>query len=89
MPECLTDGNGTGTCTVCTQPVNGGFEVYGRQMRDGTPVIALHSTSDRDHNVCDLCNRPVHFRCSQHPNSGYCNDCHDKVQHAHVGTSNH
>ena len=89
MPEYLPEASGIGTCTACKQPVNGGFEVHGRRLRNGTPLITVNSTPDRDHNVCDLCNRTVHFRCSAYPDSGYCDDCYAKVERATQQPSNH
>jgi len=77
--ERLPGGNGAGSCAACGQLVNGSVEVYEQRLRDGTPVIVLGLTPDRDHNVCDLCNRVVHFRCSQHPDTGFCDDCYAQV----------
>lgn len=70
-------------CSVCMREVQGGFEVYERTMRDGTPMIAIDTTPDRNYNVCDLCNRVVHFVCSRDPDSGYCDSCLDKLEAYH------
>jgi hypothetical protein len=35
-------------------------------------------TPDRDLNVCDACNDMVHFKCSAHPATGYCDRCFEK-----------
>ncbi len=67
-------------CYVCGQEVQGGFEVHERTMRDGTPVIAIDATPDRNYNVCDFCNIVVHFACSRDPESGYCDPCLDKLE---------
>jgi hypothetical protein len=61
-------------CSVCEQPVQGGFEVF-RYSRLGVPRIEIESTPDRNFNVCDWCDKMVCFRCSDHPDSGFCNDC--------------
>ena len=65
-------------CEVCSKPVRGGFDVYEQEDWDGTPMIVVDSTPDRDYNVCDLCNKIVHFRCSAFPDDGYCDECYDK-----------
>lgn len=66
-------------CEVCGQPTRGGFENYERTLKDGTPMIVVDTTPDRNFNVCDLCNKVVHFRCSMHPETGYCDECLEKV----------
>ena len=66
-------------CTVCGKPTRGGFETHTSTRKDGTPVIAVDGTPDRNFNVCDLCNDVVHFRCSQWPESGYCDKCCEKM----------
>jgi hypothetical protein len=89
MPEFLTSADDGGTCIACKQSVRGGFEVFSRKLRNGTPLIVVDSTPDRDHNVCDLCNRTVHFHCSAYPDSGYCDDCYAKVERATQQPSSH
>src|SRR5437588_13132346 len=37
-------------CTVCGDATRGGFEVHTRTQEDGTPVIAVDATPDRDFN---------------------------------------
>jgi len=66
-------------CTICGESTRGGFAVLPQPWpNDGdTLLIAIDSTPDRDFNVCDLCNDVVHFRCSKHPESGYCDKCYD------------
>jgi hypothetical protein len=61
-------------CSVCEEPVKGDFEVFS-YSRLGVPVVEVESTPDRNFNVCDWCNKTVCFRCSDHPDSGFCNDC--------------
>jgi hypothetical protein len=66
-------------CSVCKEPVKGGFNVLDTEAVDGEKmIIAIVDTPDRDFNDCDACNTRVHFRCSQHPASGYCDRCFDK-----------
>jgi hypothetical protein len=60
---------------VCKEDCKGGFDVWDKTRKDGTFNIAIDSTPDRDFYVCDLCNDVVHFRCSRHPESGYCDTC--------------
>ena len=60
-------------------PVKGGFNVLGMEAGDGEgATIAVVGTRDRDFNDCDACNARVHFRCSRHPASGYCDRCFEK-----------
>jgi hypothetical protein len=59
--------------------VVGGFTIRDSEPEDGGPfIIAIASTADRDFNVCDACNDVVHFGCSKHPKSGYCDRCFEK-----------
>jgi len=69
-------------CTECGKECRGGFEVYSRELADGTPEIVVDSTPDRNFNVCDACNRVTCFTCSIDADSGYCNDCYLIVRHA-------
>jgi hypothetical protein len=57
-------------CSVCNKEVQGGFEVYERTLKDGTPMVVIDGTPDRNFNVCDLCNETVCFKCSEEPESG-------------------
>jgi hypothetical protein len=66
-------------CSVCNKEVQGGFEVYERTLKNGTPMVVIDGTPDRNFNVCDLCNETVCFECSEEPESGYCNRCLHKV----------
>ena len=59
-------------CAVCNEPVIGGFDVYSRPEKN---LIVIDSTPDRNFNICDLCNKCVHFRCSKAPETGYCDEC--------------
>jgi len=66
-------------CAVCKKEVQGGFDVSTKDDEDGKFTIEIQETADRDFNDCDLCNTRVHFRCSRHPESGYCDDCYRKL----------
>ena len=65
-----------GNCSVCGKPVVGGFTFQESEAKDGEPfTIEIAGTPDRDFNVCDACNDLVHYRCSKHPKTGYCDRC--------------
>lgn len=64
-------------CTVCSKPVRGSFMVIEGEWGDEF-TISISSTPDRDFNVCDGCNDTVHFKCSKHPATGYCDGCFEK-----------
>ncbi len=66
-------------CVVCGEACSGDFEVWSKERKDGTFVIAVDTTPDRNFNVCDLCNDTVHFRCSTDPDTGLCDKCLSKV----------
>lgn len=66
-------------CSVCHAETRGGFQGFEDVLYDGTPIIGYCATPDRDFNVCDVCNAVVHFRCSKHPESGYCDPCFTEV----------
>ena len=66
-------------CSVCNKPTIGGFTVQESESKDGDKfVIAIAGTPDRDFNDCDACNARVHYRCSKHPSTGYCDRCFEK-----------
>jgi len=66
-------------CSVCREPVAGGFTVQGSEASDGRQfTIEIAGTPDRDFNDCDACNTRVHYRCSKHPKTGYCDRCFEK-----------
>ena len=66
-------------CSVCEKPVAGGFTVQESESSDGEQfIIKIEGTPDRDFNVCDACNDMVHYRCSKHPKTGYCDRCFEK-----------
>jgi len=65
-------------CSVCKEPVRGGFETFS-YLRLGEPVIEVTGTPDRNFNVCDLCNATICYRCSESPETGYCNECYRMV----------
>jgi hypothetical protein len=64
-------------CSVCKKPVRGGFDVIEGDSHRGF-TVAIMGTADRDHNVCDACDETVHFKCSKHPETGYCDRCFEK-----------
>jgi hypothetical protein len=64
-------------CSVCSKPVKGGFDVT-EGTRGEEFTIEIVGTPDRDFNVCDACNDIVHFKCSKHPETGYCDRCFEK-----------
>ncbi len=67
-------------CFVCDKRNHGGFEVAKYEKRaGGVLMITARATNDLDHIVCARCYRGVHFRCSKHPDSGFCDDCYDKA----------
>jgi hypothetical protein len=61
-------------CAVCNGPVKGGFETLS-YLRLGIPVTEVTSTPDRNFNLCSLCGTTICWACSQHPDSGCCNEC--------------
>ena len=66
-------------CSVCGKPTGGSLRVLETGSKDGDEaIIVVVGTTDRDFNVCDACNDVVHFRCSKHPNTGYCDRCFEK-----------
>jgi hypothetical protein len=70
-----TDTTSAELCSVCTEPVKGGFEVF-RYSRLGIPRIELEPTPDTNFIVCDSCSNVVCYDCLDRPDSGICNDCH-------------
>jgi hypothetical protein len=63
-------------CSICSEPVVGGYTVRASEAADAGPfAIEIVGTPDRDFNDCDVCNTRVHFRCSKHPETGYCDPC--------------
>ena len=67
-------------CVACDKKVCGGFEVTKYEKRPGgLLMITAVATKDLDHVVCARCYRSVHFRCSKHPDSGFCDGCYDKA----------
>ena len=67
-------------CSVCKKECRGGFEVYERTRKDGTAMVVIDTTPDRNYNVCDYCNEIVCFMCSEEPESGLCNKCLRRVR---------
>ena len=63
-------------CSICSEPVVGGYTVLDSEPADGGRfLIEIVGTPDRNFNDCDVCNTRVHFRCSRHPETGYCDRC--------------
>jgi hypothetical protein len=62
-------------CELCGREVHGDILVRNGELPDGTWVVALVSTPDRDWIACDSCNATVCHQCCQYPESGYCNAC--------------
>jgi hypothetical protein len=61
-------------CSVCKEPVEGGFEAF-TYSRLGVPRIEVEPIPGTNFIVCDWCNKTYCFRCTDHPDSGFCNDC--------------
>lgn len=61
-------------CSVCSVDVEG--EIYVSQDElNGTCIIRMESSPDRDWIACDSCNVIVCHRCTAYPESGYCDNC--------------
>jgi hypothetical protein len=73
----MQDQESGDVCSVCKKSVKGGFGVIEEDAGDGF-TIEISATPDRDFNVCDACNDVVHFACSRHPETGYCDRCFEK-----------
>jgi hypothetical protein len=67
-------------CEVCLREVRGGFEVHERTLKDGTPMVVIDGTPDRNFIVCDLCNKLVCFGCGGSPDTGYCFECQQRIE---------
>jgi len=66
-------------CSVCGKEVRGDFTVQESEAKNADSfAIVIAGTPDRDFNDCDGCNTRVHWRCSKHPESGYCDRCFEK-----------
>jgi hypothetical protein len=75
----MKDKQSTERCSVCGKETVGDFTVRKTDARDGAGfTIAIIGSSDRDFNDCDGCNARVHWRCSKHPETGYCDRCFEK-----------
>jgi hypothetical protein len=62
-------------CEVCGREVRGDIDVADGELPDGTWLVLLTSTPDRDWILCDGCNKLVCHDCSEHPKTGYCDSC--------------
>lgn len=67
-------------CELCGREVQGEIVVGERELTDGTPVITMNSTANRDWICCDSCNALVCHPCCHYPDSGYCDVCIEKYQ---------
>jgi len=65
-------------CQLCGREVTGRIDVHAFALRDGTPVISMDSTPDRDWICCDSCNAILCHNCCKYPQSGYCDGCIEK-----------
>ena len=81
----MQDQESGDVCSGCKKPVKGGFDVVEGEGDEGF-TIAIVATPDRDFNVCDGCNEVVHFACSHHPATGYCDRCFEKYDLEDTGT---
>jgi hypothetical protein len=62
-------------CEVCGKRVKGSLTVTEGRPLPGVGVVLIEETPDRDHIVCDGCNRVVCRKCCGRPEGGYCDDC--------------
>ena len=75
----MQNKNSNEVCSVCGKEVKGEFTVQVTESLDGAGVaIEIADDPQRDFNDCDGCNARVHWRCSKHPKSGYCDTCFDR-----------
>ncbi len=61
-------------CQLCGKDVMGDVFVSEDEV-NGTCIIRMESSPDRDWIACDSCNTLVCHDCCQYPESGYCNAC--------------
>lgn len=66
------------SCELCGRDLVGLLEVSESELLDGTPVVRVDSTPDRNWIVCDSCNRLLCHGCCKYPESGYCDRCIEK-----------
>ena len=62
-------------CSRCGNELAGHLLVSDGELGDGTPVVRIDSTPDRNWIVCDSCNVLLCHNCCRHPESGYCDAC--------------
>jgi hypothetical protein len=62
-------------CSRCGNELAGHLLVSDGELGDGTPVVRVDSTPDRNWIVCDSCNVLLCHKCCQYPESGYCDTC--------------
>jgi hypothetical protein len=61
-------------CSICFVEVQGDVFVSEDKM-NGTCIIRMEASPDRDWIACDACNALVCNGCCTHPESGYCDGC--------------
>ncbi len=61
-------------CSVCLLEVQGEIYVSEDEL-NGTCIIRMEASPDRDWIACDSCNAVVCHRCADYPESGYCDEC--------------
>jgi len=67
-------------CELCGKDLTGELEVSEGELTDGTPVVHIDSTPDRNWICCNSCNAVVCRSCCKYPDSGYCDRCIEKYQ---------
>ena len=67
-------------CEKCGTEVHGGFDVSSGEGLDGTFVVRVEGTPDRDYIVCDACDSQWCFGCCSLPDSGFCDDCLEEAE---------
>ena len=67
-------------CPVCNRILTGDLFVREGVPKDGTPIISIESTPDRNWICCDACNEIRCHNCCQYSESGYCDSCIEKYQ---------
>ena len=66
-------------CSACSVEVTGEIYVSEDEI-NGTCIIRMEASADRDWIACDSCNVIVCHNCATYPESGYCDGCITKYQ---------
>ena len=61
-------------CSICSVEVQGDIFVSEDEV-NGTCIIRMEATPNRDWIACDACNALVCNCCCTYPESGYCDGC--------------